>query len=270
MSTRAATSIPWACCSTNLLTGSTPLEAEQLREAGYAEIQRLIKESEPLKPSTRLSTSGEKLTAIAKHRSVSPDRLSALIRGDLDWVVMKALEKDRNRRYATPVELGDDVTRYLSKEPVEAYPPSTAYRMRKFVRRNRSLVLGASALAIVLLSATLIAVKSEKETRRTLRQLKDSLEREAVDLVATGDDDFDAAVARARKAVRTDLWASRMQAIAAIFSGDLNEAERLLVECYQRGDDSAAIHALSFQSFTLSVENSTHVSIQFARRLRGR
>ena len=96
-----------------LLTGSTPLETDQLRKAGYAEIQRLVKESEPQRPSTRLSTSGAKLTAIAKHRSVAPDRLSALMRGDLDWVVMKALEKDRNRRYSTPVELADDVNRYL-------------------------------------------------------------------------------------------------------------------------------------------------------------
>lgn len=140
-----------------LLTGSTPLEIDQLRKAGYAEIQRLVKEAEPQRPSIRLSTSGEKLTAIAKHRSVAPDRLSALIRGDLDWVVMKALEKDRNRRYSTPVELADDVNRYLAKEPVEAYPPSSVYKMKKFVRRNRGLVLAASAFAVIMIAATTLS-----------------------------------------------------------------------------------------------------------------
>ncbi|MDC0311502.1 serine/threonine protein kinase, partial [bacterium] len=140
-----------------LLTGSTPLETDRLRKAGYAEIQRLVKESEPQRPSTRLSTSGAKLTAIAKHRSVAPDRLSALIKGDLDWVVMKALEKDRNRRYSTPVELADDVNRYLTQEPVEAYPPSRVYKMKKFVRRNRGLVLAASAFAVIMITATTVS-----------------------------------------------------------------------------------------------------------------
>ena len=140
-----------------LLTGSTPLATDQLRQAGYAELQRLVKEAETQRPSTRLSTSGEKLTAIAKHRSVEPDHLSALIKGDLDWVVMKALEKERDRRYATPAALADDVTRYLMKEPVEAYPPSAAYKMRKFVRRNRSLVVAGSTFVVVMLAAMMLS-----------------------------------------------------------------------------------------------------------------
>ena len=89
-----------------LLTGTTPLEGDRLRTAGYAEMQRIIREEEPPKPSTRLSTSGEKLTIIAKHRGVSPERLHKTIRGDLDWIVMKALEKDRARRYETAAALG--------------------------------------------------------------------------------------------------------------------------------------------------------------------
>ena len=191
-----------------LLTGSTPLETERLRKAGYAEIQRLVKESEPQRPSTRLSTSGEKLTAIAKHRSVAPDRLSALIKGDLDWVVMKALEKDRNRRYSTPVELADDVNRYLTKEPVEAYPPSRVYKMKKFVRRNKGLVVAASAFAVIMITATTVSTLN-----------------------------WNAAVAAQAKAEANELAAQEAlaayrnllleQALAAVFNTDKNELSRV-------------------------------------------
>ena len=215
-----------------LLTGSTPLEAEQLREAGYAEIQRLIKECEPLKPSTRLSTSGEKLTAIAKHRSASPDRLSALIRGDLDWVVMKALEKDRNRRYATPVDLGDDVARYLSKEPVEAHPPSTAYRMRKFVRRNGSLVLGAAAFTVLLLTATIVAswgwVSSMRQARiaeEALQDLAEVLAEQALDASFTGNADLaERAIARAKLAKAPVHITQTLRGISFLFTNEPRRA----------------------------------------------
>lgn len=198
-----------------LLTGSTPLETDQLRKAGYAEIQRLVKESEPQRPSTRLSTSGEKLTAIAKHRSVAPDRLSALIRGDLDWVVMKALEKDRNRRYSTPVELADDVNRYLTKEPVEAYPPSRVYKMKKFVRRNRGLVFAASAFAVIMITATTIstwnwnaAVAAQAETKEALKAEKEAL-------------------VEAEKALAAYRNLLLEQALAAAFNTDKNELSRV-------------------------------------------
>ncbi|MCS7471266.1 protein kinase, partial [Stieleria sp. ICT_E10.1] len=160
-----------------LLTGSTPLESEQLRKAGYAEIQRLIKESEPLKPSTRLSTSGEKLTAIAKHRSVSPDRLSAIIRGDLDWVVMKALEKDRSRRYQSPERLAEDVARHLANEPVDARPPTLRYRASKYVRRNR-VPLAVTALLITVLAAGLASTNSQR--MRANREASEAEEKEKV------------------------------------------------------------------------------------------
>ena len=116
-----------------LLTGTTPLDADRLRTAAYAELQRLIRDEDPPKPSTRLSSSGDRLTIIAKHRSVSPDRLSAILKGDLDWIVMKALDKERTRRYLTPVALADDIERFLCDEPIDACPPSSSYRLRKFV-----------------------------------------------------------------------------------------------------------------------------------------
>src|SRR5262249_46980232 len=103
-----------------LLTGTTPLEAERLRNAGYAEMQRIIREEEPPRPSLRLSTLGEQLTIVARDRHCDPVRLGQILRGELDWIVMKALEKDRTRRYETANGLARDIQRYLADEPVEA------------------------------------------------------------------------------------------------------------------------------------------------------
>src|SRR5262249_30354973 len=121
-----------------LLTGTTPFEQGRMKQAALDEIRRMIREEDPPSPSTRLSsTAGEAQTVIAAHRRIDPKGLSRLIRGDLDWIVMKALEKDRNRRYGTANGFAADIVRYLSDEPVEACPPSSAYRFRKFARRNR-------------------------------------------------------------------------------------------------------------------------------------
>ncbi len=151
-----------------LLTGVTPFDAEKLREAGYGEMQRIIREDEPDKPSTRLSAMGEALTDIAKHRKASPDLLQKLLRGDLDLIVMKTLEKDRTRRYERAVELANDVERHLNSEPVQAAPPSATYRLRKFVRRNRVAVitvsLVAAALAIGAITTTLTFLTSDRLT----------------------------------------------------------------------------------------------------------
>ena len=121
-----------------LLTGTTPLSHTRLREAAYAEILRIIREEEPPRPSTRLSDSGEALASISANRHTEPAKLTRLIHGELDWIVMKCLEKDRNRRYETANSFALDVERYLSDEAVQACPPSAIYRMRKFARRNKS------------------------------------------------------------------------------------------------------------------------------------
>src|SRR5437764_7440257 len=133
-----------------LLTGSTPFDAKTLRQAAYAEIQRIIREVEPPKPSTRLSTLGEMLTKVAAHRGIDPRKLGALMRGDLDWIVMKCLEKDRTRRYETANELGIEIERHLKNETVLARPTSAAYRVRKFVRRHKLGVAAAAAIALTL------------------------------------------------------------------------------------------------------------------------
>jgi serine/threonine protein kinase len=140
-----------------LLTGTTPLEAERLRTAGYAEVQRLIRDEEPPRPSTRLSSLGDSATSTAGNRGLDLKRLVQTLEGDLDWVVMKSLEKDRNRRYDTPAAFADDIDRYLRHEPIAARPPSALYRLKKFTRRNRGAVLAAALIAAALLAGTTVS-----------------------------------------------------------------------------------------------------------------
>ena len=132
-----------------LLTGTTPFDRQRLRSAAFGEMMRIIREEEPPKPSTRLSTSVS-LPSIAANRHIEPKKLSTLIRGELDWIVMKALEKDRVRRYETANGFANDIQRYLSDEPVVACPPSAAYRFRKFASRNKVTFVTASLIALTL------------------------------------------------------------------------------------------------------------------------
>src|SRR5262245_54387082 len=133
-----------------LLTGSTPLEKRTLKEAAWQEMVRLIKEVEPPRPSTRLSSS-ESLPSVAAQRKIEPAKLSRLMRGELDWIVMKALEKDRSRRYETANGFARDVQRYLADEPVEACPPTAGYRLRKFARKHRAGLAAAAAFTALLM-----------------------------------------------------------------------------------------------------------------------
>src|SRR5437868_4000967 len=133
-----------------LLTGSTPLTHKRMKEAAFAEILRMIKEEEPPKPSTRLSDSGAALASISAQRQMEPAKLTKLVRGELDWIVMKCLEKDRNRRYETANSIAADLQRYLNDEPVQACPPSTGYRLKKLMRRHKGPALAASLVVLVL------------------------------------------------------------------------------------------------------------------------
>jgi signal transduction histidine kinase len=141
-----------------LLTGSTPVNKEQLKKAAFDEIRRIIREEDPPKPSTRISTT-EAAPSIAAHRHTEPAKLARLVRGELDWIVMKALEKDRSRRYETASGFAADVLHFLADEPVLACPPSVGYRLRKFARRNKSaLAIGAVASFVVLLAVVNMTV----------------------------------------------------------------------------------------------------------------
>ena len=137
-----------------LLTGTTPLERRRTKHSSVMELLRLIRETEPPRPSTRL-VSTEELPSIAANRGLEPKKLTGMLRGDVDWIVMKCLEKDRNRRYETANSLANDVARYLSDEPVEACPPSAAYQLRKFVRRNKGPVLVALSILLALVAGVI-------------------------------------------------------------------------------------------------------------------
>ncbi|MBN1362968.1 MAG: protein kinase [Sedimentisphaerales bacterium] len=166
-----------------LLTGTTPFSEEELRKAGYIEMQRVIREQEPVKPSTKLSTLGETLTDIAKRRNCTPDFLRKAVRGDLDWIVMKSLEKDRTRRYETASSLAEEIRRHLASEPVLARGPGTAYRLHKFVRRNRTRVLGALAFGILIaFTAVVLSIWN-----RDRRQLEEAVLSQAHQQYAEGD-----------------------------------------------------------------------------------
>jgi serine/threonine protein kinase len=139
-----------------LLTGTTPLERKRMKATALDEVLRLIREEDPPKPSTRLSTT-EGLPSIAASRGLEPTKLSGQVRGELDWIVMKALEKDRNRRYETANGFAADVQRYLADEPVQACPPSAGYRLRKFARRNKTGVFAGTAIVTALVTGLAIA-----------------------------------------------------------------------------------------------------------------
>lgn len=140
-----------------LLTSSTPFETEELLKVGLDEIRRVIREQEPVRPSTRLSKLADAdLTTVALQRQTEPPRLIHRIRGDLDWIAMKALEKDRTRRYETANDLALDVQRFLENEPVSARPPSKLYRLQKTAQRNKLLFLGITVIALLLITSLII------------------------------------------------------------------------------------------------------------------
>jgi serine/threonine protein kinase len=138
-----------------LLTGTTPLSRQRLKQAALAEALRLIREEEPPRPSTRLSESRDALPSVAAQRRTEPAKLAKLVRGEVDWLVMKALDKDRNRRYETANGLAQDIQRYLADEPVLAGPPSASYRLRKFAKRHKG-TLAAAALVVLALAAGMV------------------------------------------------------------------------------------------------------------------
>jgi serine/threonine protein kinase len=139
-----------------LLTGTTPFEKEDLKDASYDEMRRIFREVEPLRPSVRLSTLTAKVaTTVAQQRRTDTRRHIQSVRGELDWIVLKCLEKDRTRRYETANGLAQDISRYLHDEPVQAGPPSRVYRFVKFVRRNKAATIAAAAVLAGLIAAAI-------------------------------------------------------------------------------------------------------------------
>jgi tetratricopeptide (TPR) repeat protein len=141
-----------------LLTGTTPFDCERFKTAAFDEIRRMIREDEPVTPSERISTIGAAATTASNNRRGDPVKLSRMLQGELDWIVMKCLEKDRTRRYDTATNLARDIDRYLNDEPVEAGPPSRVYKLQKFARKHRTLLSVAAVFSILLLATTALSV----------------------------------------------------------------------------------------------------------------
>jgi serine/threonine protein kinase/WD40 repeat protein len=205
-----------------LLTGSTPLNPKRVREAAYAEVLRMIKEEEPPRPSTRLSDSGPALATISAQRHTVPAKLATLVRGELDWIVMKTLEKDRNRRYESAGGLAADVQRYLNDEPVQAYPPSVGYRLRKVARRHKGPVLAASLVVLALVGGIIgTTLGMLRATDAEANALQEASEKETA--LQEKDAAFKAAQASARDAQEQLLQALQNQARAERVSGRLGQ-----------------------------------------------
>ncbi|MGO8931313.1 MAG: protein kinase domain-containing protein [Limisphaerales bacterium] len=233
-----------------LLTGQTPFDAKALLQAGLDEIRRTIREQEPARPSTRLSTMlGAELTATAQHRKVEPPRLIHLVQGDLDWIVMKALEKDRGRRYETANGLAMDITRHLNCEPVLARPPGRLYEFQKTVRRHSfgfaAAALITAALAFGLCAATLAVFRARRDAQQIKQAKDDATEKlwtsylaEARARRASGRDGqrFESLDAvRKAAAIRPNL-AVRNEAIASLAVSDLRVPNQTPLKARVSGD----------------------------------
>jgi len=262
-----------------LLTGETPFDKRRLRSAAIDELLRIIREEEPPRPSTKLSSSGS-LPSVAANRRIEPAKLSTLMRGELDWIVMKTLEKDRSRRYATANALAADVSRYLNDEPVVACPPSAGYRFRKFARRHRIAFATISLVAVALLLGIIgttwqaivatqqrdraVAAEQEAETQRTLAQLR---AKEADDARAKSEElrlQAEANLQKARSAV--DEYFTLVSESTLLDVPGLQALRRELLEAamkyYQgfadeRTDDPAMLADLAVTSIRVAEVNHT-------------
>ena len=219
-----------------LLTGTTPFDSATLRQAAYGEIQRILREVQPPKPSTRLDTLAEEGTDIAKHRQTEPGALSKLIRGDLDWIVMRAIEKDRTRRYQSASELAADVQRYLQRQPILAGPPSVLYKFRKFVLRHQLGVVAGILIAVAMLFgltlATIGLFQARQEAQHS-REVSDFLQQMTMQFergAGSSDDvSVDEIVQRGRELFGEDH---------AMFAAVLNT---LALQLHDAGDFEAAV-----------------------------
>jgi WD40 repeat protein len=213
-----------------LLTGKTPFDAQTLLAAGLDEMRRIIREQEPVRPSTRLSTMLEgELTTTAEHRHSEPPKLIHLLQGDLDWIVMKCLEKDRARRYETANELAQDIERHLKHEPVAARPPSAAYRVQKFVRRNKLMVAASSAVAAALVlgfvGSTWQAVRATQAKREQNRL------REEAEKARDGESAQRRLAVEARKLAEQQQYSASIgQVQALIEQGQYGRAKQVLAQ----------------------------------------
>ena len=241
-----------------LLTGKTPFEPEQLVKAGLDEIRRIIQEEEPMRPSTKLQAlAAAEQTAVAKRRQTQPPKLINQIRGDLDWIVIKALEKDRRRRYETANGLARDVERYLGNELVTARPPSKFYELQKLVRRNKVACFSVLAITTILvvgsLISTLEAVRATRAEHEQDRLRRDAVAASAAQAKLRVQAERDGALARS-EAQRAETAAAKLKTTLA--ASDFSQAVRFIAE-----DDRAK--ALTYLARVLAVDPANTAALTY-------
>lgn len=232
-----------------LLTGETPLDRQKLREGQLLETFRMIREEEPLKPSTRVSTLGDRATATAAYRRTKPELLASEIRGDLDWIVMKALAKERSRRYDSASRFATDIRRLLANDVVEARPPSLWYQAQKFYQRNKAAVGVVVAVFVALvigLGGTLWnlneVTKSRAELRQMLENWQQSLFRRALTAAFSGDETEVFKLIEKATEVNESApdWEPKVRGLLDLFNGRLDNALDALKGAVEINDDPGA------------------------------
>jgi eukaryotic-like serine/threonine-protein kinase len=233
-----------------LLTGKPPFDAKLLISAGYEEMRRIIREVEPPKPSSRLSTiAGDERTTLAKARHIEPGKLRRMVEPDLDWIVMKAIEKDRSRRYETVNGLALDVEHFLSNEPVSAGPPGPAYRFHKYVRRNKVMLRVAIMLIAATAVSTVMAVRAERERLEARAQTTRAEREKAMAKAATE---------RLRQQLREAAQSDRINAHRLAGQGRFRDALVLLARACEYAPESSAA---AEQAVLLGNSTSFHLPV---------
>jgi serine/threonine protein kinase/Flp pilus assembly protein TadD len=266
-----------------LLTGSPPFTKKDLEKVGMLEMLRAIREQEPTKPSTKISTA-EGLPTLAANRGMEPAKLSKLLRGELDWIVMKCLEKDRNRRYETANSFAMDLQRYLADEPVLACPPSLGYQLRKFVRRNKAgiVIAGMSLFSIVLLGGAVGWNLRVREERKTILHHQFSQELDELEKAVERDKlpEANAALRSAEMLLATSGGTEQMHERVRQWRADLDLLARLqeatldiydldyLVGAFPRRLPSTPTYEASFRSYGIDCDSTSPASA--AEWIRGR
>jgi serine/threonine protein kinase len=272
-----------------LLTGTTPFQKNELDKAGFDEQRRIIREREPIRLSVRVSSLGKKATRVAEHRNSDPKKLNQLLQGDLDWIVLKALEKDRTRRFETANTLAADIERHLKDEPVEARPPSALYRFRKFARRNKTGLAVSIIAAVSLITGLLLAIgrnrelaeafrrleakgvelqEANRQLTATLKSLRDELLDRAFGDALAGDAlACEYSLTRAMEAGAEEADVLVFRALANIYGGQLTEAVRLLENARSIASDNLAVlHSLAVAYFYIGeIQKGTEVSDRIAQ-----
>jgi WD40 repeat protein/serine/threonine protein kinase len=237
-----------------LLTGSTPLDRERIRSEAFHRVLELIREEEAPRPSARLSDSGEAISGISEQRQIDPRRLSLILKGELDWIAVKALEKDRARRYDGAGALADDVQRYLDHEAIEARPPSVSYRLQKTIRKHKGAFATGTAIVLLLVAGLVgtgsMWLRAEAETARARQAEKEKAE--------------EAEKARLAEATAKREAADQYvaQGLAVADSGDISGGLLLCVRAFELESDRLereSIHRMRIASLLGKCATSQHV-----------